>query len=184
MAVLTTQVERESEQFARRREQMEALVAELRERAAEVTRGGGERPPGDFAGELDRDHRQGREVFRRTGSHRHDHREEILGDIFSHLACEDVGAEGEHIPIRRNADHDPPFRVGHGPRSGFRAGREHGPQHEDDAAETAEEPPVSHREESIALAGVGRNGGGRGFLGPTPARLSGRSFTQRNPPGK
>src|SRR5437588_2701967 len=42
MAVLTTQVERESEQFARRREQMEALVAELRERAAEVTRGGGE----------------------------------------------------------------------------------------------------------------------------------------------
>ena len=42
MAVLTTQVERESEQFARRRERMEALVAELRERAAEVTRGGGE----------------------------------------------------------------------------------------------------------------------------------------------
>ena len=42
MAVLTTQVERESEQFTRRRERMEALVAELRERAAEVTRGGGE----------------------------------------------------------------------------------------------------------------------------------------------
>src|SRR5947207_6633978 len=43
MAVLTSQVERESEQFARRRERMEALVTELRERAAAVARGGGEK---------------------------------------------------------------------------------------------------------------------------------------------
>jgi acetyl-CoA carboxylase carboxyltransferase component len=43
MAVLTSQVERESEAFARRRDAMVALVAELRERTAEVARGGGER---------------------------------------------------------------------------------------------------------------------------------------------
>jgi acetyl-CoA carboxylase carboxyltransferase component len=42
MAVITSQVERESEQFARRRERMEGLVAELRERTAEIARGGGE----------------------------------------------------------------------------------------------------------------------------------------------
>jgi acetyl-CoA carboxylase carboxyltransferase component len=43
MAVLSSQVERESQQFARRRERMEALVAELRERTAAVARGGGEK---------------------------------------------------------------------------------------------------------------------------------------------
>jgi acetyl-CoA carboxylase carboxyltransferase component len=43
MGVLTSQVERESEHFARRRERMEALVAELRERTAAVASGGGER---------------------------------------------------------------------------------------------------------------------------------------------
>jgi acetyl-CoA carboxylase carboxyltransferase component len=43
MALLTTRVERESDAFAARRERMEALVAELRERTAEVARGGGER---------------------------------------------------------------------------------------------------------------------------------------------
>ncbi len=43
MAVLTSQVERESEQFARRRELMESLVAELRERTAQAARGGGEK---------------------------------------------------------------------------------------------------------------------------------------------
>ncbi len=42
MAVLTSQVERGSDEFARRRERMTALVAELRERTAEVARGGGE----------------------------------------------------------------------------------------------------------------------------------------------
>src|SRR5262245_40531908 len=42
MAVLSSQVERESETFGRRRERMEELVAELRERTAEVARGGGE----------------------------------------------------------------------------------------------------------------------------------------------
>jgi len=41
MAVLTSQVERESEEFARRRERMEGLVAELRQRTARVARGGG-----------------------------------------------------------------------------------------------------------------------------------------------
>jgi acetyl-CoA carboxylase carboxyltransferase component len=41
MAVLTSQVERD-EVFARRRERMEALVGELRERTAQVARGGGE----------------------------------------------------------------------------------------------------------------------------------------------
>jgi acetyl-CoA carboxylase carboxyltransferase component len=43
MAVLTSQVERESELFARRRELMTELVAELRERSARVARGGGEK---------------------------------------------------------------------------------------------------------------------------------------------
>ena len=43
MSVLTSQVERESEVFAKRRERMEALVAELRERTALVARGGGEK---------------------------------------------------------------------------------------------------------------------------------------------
>ena len=40
--LLTSQVERESELFARRRERMNALVAELRERTAQVAAGGGE----------------------------------------------------------------------------------------------------------------------------------------------
>src|SRR5437870_13728189 len=43
MAVLNSQVERESDEYARRRERMEALVAELRERTALVARGGGEK---------------------------------------------------------------------------------------------------------------------------------------------
>ena len=43
VAVLTSHVERESEVFERRRERMEALVAELRERSAQVSRGGGEK---------------------------------------------------------------------------------------------------------------------------------------------
>jgi acetyl-CoA carboxylase carboxyltransferase component len=43
MAALTTQVDRESEPFRARRERMEALVAELRERTALVARGGGEK---------------------------------------------------------------------------------------------------------------------------------------------
>ena len=42
MAVLTTQMERESDEFARRRERMEQLVVELRERTAQVARGGGD----------------------------------------------------------------------------------------------------------------------------------------------
>jgi acetyl-CoA carboxylase carboxyltransferase component len=42
MAVLTSRIERGSDVFARRRERMEALVAELRERTAGVARGGGE----------------------------------------------------------------------------------------------------------------------------------------------
>ena len=42
MAVLTSQLDRDAEEFARRRERMEALVAELRERTAQVARGGGE----------------------------------------------------------------------------------------------------------------------------------------------
>src|SRR6266498_3051255 len=41
MAVLSSQVERDSEIFAERAERMEALVAELRERTAQVTAGGG-----------------------------------------------------------------------------------------------------------------------------------------------
>jgi acetyl-CoA carboxylase carboxyltransferase component len=43
VAVLTSHVERESDVFASRREQMDALVAELRERTAQVARGGGEK---------------------------------------------------------------------------------------------------------------------------------------------
>jgi acetyl-CoA carboxylase carboxyltransferase component len=43
VAVLTSQVERGGDEFARRHERMTALVAELRERTAEVARGGGER---------------------------------------------------------------------------------------------------------------------------------------------
>src|ERR671939_67196 len=43
MAVLTSQLDRESELFARRRARMEELVAELRERSALVARGGGEK---------------------------------------------------------------------------------------------------------------------------------------------
>jgi acetyl-CoA carboxylase carboxyltransferase component len=42
MAVLSSQVERESAAFERRRARMEELVAELRERTAHVARGGGE----------------------------------------------------------------------------------------------------------------------------------------------
>src|SRR5437667_3824967 len=43
MAVLSSQVERASDDYARRRERMESLVAELRERTAAVAAGGGER---------------------------------------------------------------------------------------------------------------------------------------------
>jgi acetyl-CoA carboxylase carboxyltransferase component len=43
VAVLTSQLDREAEEFARRREQMEALLAEVRERTAQVARGGGEK---------------------------------------------------------------------------------------------------------------------------------------------
>src|SRR4249919_2781234 len=43
MSVLTSQIERESEVFAERRGQMEALVAELRERTGQVARGGGDK---------------------------------------------------------------------------------------------------------------------------------------------
>jgi acetyl-CoA carboxylase carboxyltransferase component len=43
MAVLASQIERGSDEYARRRERMERLVAELRERTAQVARGGGER---------------------------------------------------------------------------------------------------------------------------------------------
>jgi acetyl-CoA carboxylase carboxyltransferase component len=43
VAVLTSQLDREAEEFTRRREQMEALVAEVRERTAQVARGGGEK---------------------------------------------------------------------------------------------------------------------------------------------
>ncbi|HEX2495321.1 MAG TPA: carboxyl transferase domain-containing protein, partial [Gaiellaceae bacterium] len=42
VALLTSQVERESESFVRRRDRMDALVAELRERTKQVGRGGGE----------------------------------------------------------------------------------------------------------------------------------------------
>src|SRR2546430_8645242 len=43
MAVLASQIERGSDEYARRRERMEQLVAELRERTAQVARGGGEK---------------------------------------------------------------------------------------------------------------------------------------------
>src|SRR5256886_5698452 len=43
MAVLTSQLDREAEEFARRRGRMEELLAELRERTAQVARGGGEK---------------------------------------------------------------------------------------------------------------------------------------------
>jgi acetyl-CoA carboxylase carboxyltransferase component len=43
VAIFSSQVERASDDYARRRERMEALVAELRERTALVARGGGER---------------------------------------------------------------------------------------------------------------------------------------------
>jgi len=43
MSVLTSHVERESELFTQRRDQMEALVGEVRERTALVARGGGEK---------------------------------------------------------------------------------------------------------------------------------------------
>jgi acetyl-CoA carboxylase carboxyltransferase component len=43
MALLTSQLDRASDEFSRRRERMEQLVAELRERSALVARGGGEK---------------------------------------------------------------------------------------------------------------------------------------------
>ncbi|MGZ4381170.1 MAG: carboxyl transferase domain-containing protein [Gaiellaceae bacterium] len=43
MAVLTSQLDRDAEEFARRDERMEELVTELRERTAQVARGGGEK---------------------------------------------------------------------------------------------------------------------------------------------
>src|SRR5881394_3826936 len=43
MAVLTSQLDRDAEEFARRRARMEELVAEVRERTAQVARGGGEK---------------------------------------------------------------------------------------------------------------------------------------------
>src|SRR5216117_836183 len=43
MAVLTSQVERSSDAYGERARQMDALVAELRERTAQVAAGGGER---------------------------------------------------------------------------------------------------------------------------------------------
>src|SRR5437762_7426624 len=43
MAVLTSQLDRDAEEFAHRQERMAALVAELRERTAQVSRGGGEK---------------------------------------------------------------------------------------------------------------------------------------------
>jgi acetyl-CoA carboxylase carboxyltransferase component len=43
VAVLTSQLDREAEEFVRRRERMEELVAELRVRTAQVARGGGEK---------------------------------------------------------------------------------------------------------------------------------------------
>src|SRR5213076_2107253 len=43
MAVLTSQLDRDAEEFASRRERMEELLAELRERSAQVARGGGEK---------------------------------------------------------------------------------------------------------------------------------------------
>ena len=43
MALLTSRIERESDVYVRRRARMEELVAELRERTAAVSRGGGDR---------------------------------------------------------------------------------------------------------------------------------------------
>src|SRR6476659_7105141 len=43
MAVLTSQLDREAEEFARRRERMEELVAGLRDRSEQIARGGGEK---------------------------------------------------------------------------------------------------------------------------------------------
>src|ERR671926_90628 len=43
MAVLTSQLDRDAEEYSRRGERMESLVAELRERSAQVARGGGEK---------------------------------------------------------------------------------------------------------------------------------------------
>src|SRR3954469_22626042 len=43
VAVLTSQLDREAEEFGRRRGRMEELVAEVRERTAQVARGGGEK---------------------------------------------------------------------------------------------------------------------------------------------
>jgi acetyl-CoA carboxylase carboxyltransferase component len=43
MAVLTSQLDRDAEEFARRGERMTELVAELRERSAQIARGGGEK---------------------------------------------------------------------------------------------------------------------------------------------
>jgi acetyl-CoA carboxylase carboxyltransferase component len=43
VAVLTSQLDREAEEFTRRREQMEELVAEVRGRTAQVARGGGDK---------------------------------------------------------------------------------------------------------------------------------------------
>jgi acetyl-CoA carboxylase carboxyltransferase component len=43
MAVLTSQLDRDAAEFARRHERMEELVAEVRERSAQVARGGGEK---------------------------------------------------------------------------------------------------------------------------------------------
>jgi acetyl-CoA carboxylase carboxyltransferase component len=43
VAVLTSQLDRAADEFARRRERMEELVAEVRERTAQVARGGGEK---------------------------------------------------------------------------------------------------------------------------------------------
>jgi acetyl-CoA carboxylase carboxyltransferase component len=46
VGLLATQVERDSDVFAARRERMESLVAELRERTAQIARGGGEKALG------------------------------------------------------------------------------------------------------------------------------------------
>jgi 3-methylcrotonyl-CoA carboxylase beta subunit len=43
MALLGTRVERDTGDFERRRERMEALVDEVRQRTAQIARGGGER---------------------------------------------------------------------------------------------------------------------------------------------
>src|SRR5262252_110478 len=43
MAVLTSQLDREAEEFARRRERMDELVAKVRERTTQIAQGGGEK---------------------------------------------------------------------------------------------------------------------------------------------